>query len=97
MWGSGCVEDVFPAAVALINQTSSDEFVDHRVIAFAVLRLPLWLPIPGEADRRHIVQLAKGDVPVAAVVEILDSDQEPPSAGTGEKPCQHRCAHIADM
>jgi hypothetical protein len=55
----------------------------------ALLREPEHAAWPG-LERRH------GDR-VGALVEILDTDQEPPAGGPREQPRQHRRAQIADV
>ena len=91
------VQDLPPAAVTLIEQSSSTESVDHRVIAIAMRRLPQWFLVPGDSDRGQVGQLALGDIGVGAVVQILDPDQEPAIGRPGEQPRQRCGAKVADV
>ena len=92
-----CLLDILSAAIAFVQQSAFGKRCDGVVVALGVMRLPLGGLIPREADRREVVELACGDVGVGAVVEIVDPHQEAPAGGTGEQPCQHRGAQVADV
>ena len=90
-------QDVLAGAVALVDQSTVGQLVDHRVVTVTVGRLPLRFLIPGHPDLGEVGQLPAGDVVVGTVVEVFNADQESSAGGTGEQPGQQRGAQIADV
>ena len=91
------LRDIPSAAIAFVQQTAAGQFIDDGVVALRMLGLPFGRLVPGQADRREIVELAVGDVGVGAVVEIFDAHQEATARRAGEQPRQHGGAQVADV
>ncbi len=94
MWRRGRFPDLAPAAIARVGVEPGDRLPVQR----QTLRLPLHAPVPVEADRREIVDLVALPLgPRAALVEILDAEDEAGSLRAREEPGEQCRAQVPEV
>jgi hypothetical protein len=93
-WG---LLDIPSAAEAFVEKAARFKHRDRGLVALGFTCLPVHLAVPGQPDRRQVIELAAPDLWTRAVVEVLDAHQERAARRAGEQPGQHRGAQIADV